>query len=819
MVETFGKWLKHQRSGRGLTQAQLAQKLGCATITLRKIESEERRPSRQIVERLSEFFNISPTEQADFLKFARGDWTKAPSPGVIDTPWSISAFSSKPANNIPLQLTTFIGREKEIAEIKETINRHRLVTLIGSGGTGKTRLSLKVAEGMREQFPYMWFVELAPITDQANIAPAVLSVMGLAEQPGSSIQEIIIRHIQGQDTLIILDNCEHLIEESAQISYSLLNRAPRLRILASSREALGITGELAWHVPSLSLPDIDHLPEVNELLHYEAIQLFLERAALATSNFALTKENASFIAKICSRLDGIPLAIELAASRTRTLSVQEIATRLDDRFQLLTGGSRTALPRQQTLRATIDWSYNLLTEPEQMMLRQLSVFSGGWTLEAAEAVCGPGGNSFDILDLLTQLVNKTLVNQQHARYHMLESTRQYAREKLSDSGEMNIVCLRHLDFFAKTAAEAERSFKGQNQSLWYSRLDNELDNLRAALTWGIGNENVETQLRLAAGLWRYWKNRGHSSEGRGYLQRILDGLPPGTARQTSACARALTAAGSLAYYEGDISYSEQTRTEALSIFRELDDKVGIADCLNGLGNTALSQGNYDASRALYEESLLIRKELGDTWGVARLLGNLGLLAYFQFDYAQSHSLHLESLALFKELQDDEGVVNELVNLGDIFHAQRELSAADSFYRESTTIARRLKDQWGLAYAIKGLADVAFEQGDFSTASSHYEECLVLFQKGADYAGLPFALESVAALARAKNQLEKAARIFGAADALRKRTHTPLPPPNQNTHQMNLSILQQQLDPATFAMAWMEGSAMTIDQAITYALEK
>jgi tetratricopeptide (TPR) repeat protein len=402
---------------------------------------------------------------------------------------------------------------------------------------------------------------------------------------------------------------------------------------------------------------------------------------------------------------------------------------------------------------------------------------------------------------------------------MLESTRQYVREKLSSSGEMKIICLRHLDFFAEMAAEAERSFKGQNQSLWYGRLDNELDNLRAALTWGIGNENIETQLRLAAGLWRYWKNRGHSSEGRGYLQRILDRLPPGAARRTSACARALTAAGSLAYYEGDISYSEQTRTEALAIFRELADKVGIADCLNGLGNTALSQGNYDASRALYEESLLIRRELGDTWGVARLLGNLGLLAYFQVDYAQSHSLHLESLALFRELQDQEGVVNELVNLGDIFHAQREPSTADSFYRESAMIARRLKDQWGLAYAIKGLADVAFEQGDFSTASSYYDECLILFQKGADYAGLPFALESVAALARAKNQLEKAARIFGAADALRKRTHTPLPPPNHNTHQINLSILRQQLDPATFAMAWIEGSAMTMDQAITYALEK
>jgi tetratricopeptide (TPR) repeat protein len=425
--------------------------------------------------------------------------------------------------------------------------------------------------------------------------------------------------------------------------------------------------------------------------------------------------------------------------------------------------------------------------------------------------------------LLSQLINKSLVNKEEltneTRYSMLETIREYALKKLDDSGEMDIIYFRHLMFFAKLVEEAESNFKGPDQALWYNRLDREIDNLRVALTRFKGLENVEIRLRFAAGLWRYWKSRRHSTEGREHLKRILEDLPPGSARQTPAYARALTAVGSLAYYEGDFSYSEQTRKEALAIFRNLDDKVGIADCLNGLGNAAISQGNYESAGRCYEESLMIRKDLGDKWGVARLLGNLGLLAYFQTDYIRARSLHFESLSLFRELRDEEGIANELGNLGDVVRHQGELLTALTLYEESATISRKLKDQWGLCYARMGMADVALAQGDLSKASSLYRESLIILQKGADFIGLPFALESIATLALRRNQPEKAVRLLSAADALRKNTNSPLPLPDHSSYQNNLSSVKEQLDPSMFDFLWSEGRAMTTDQAIAVALEE
>jgi tetratricopeptide (TPR) repeat protein len=567
----------------------------------------------------------------------------------------------------------------------------------------------------------------------------------------------------------------------------------------------------------LELPDFRQL--LNAFRDFESVKLFEERAQLAQFDFSLTLENAASVAQICHRLDGMPLAIELAAAKVGTFSTEQIAKQLDDRFNLLTEGNRTALPRHQTLRASIDWSWDLLTESERTLMRQLSVFAGGWTVEAAQTVCNG-----DILKLTNSLVNKSLIiveskQGQETRYHMLDTIRDYALEKLKDSGEREIVCLRHLLLFTTMVEEAEKSFRGPNQSIWYNRLDHELNNLRMALSWFEGIENAELKLRLAAGLWRYWKNRGHSNEGRGYLQRILEDVPLGPSRQTSAYARALNAAGALAYYEGDFSYSEKSRGAALAIFRVLNDKVGIADCLNGLGNTSISQGNYDSAREFYEEGLRIRKELGDIWGVARLLGNLGLLAFFQTDYIQAHAFHLESLALFRELQDNEGTANELINLGDVVFYQGELSAAKSYYEESASISKKMKDKWGIAYAIKGMADIAFKQSDFSTASALSRECLILFQKTGDNIGLPFALESVAALALVKDRPEKAVRIFGAAETLRKSTNSPLPPPNHSAYQKNLYILQKQLGQASFDFVWAEGCAMSLDEAITYALEE
>jgi predicted ATPase/DNA-binding XRE family transcriptional regulator len=824
---SFGEWLRRQRKARGLTQDQLALQISCSTSALKKIEAEERRPSTQIVEQLAEIFDIPQDERIAFLRFARGDWQAAPTEIKRESPWHPSVES--PPSNLPARLTSLIGREKEMVDVYEYLRRPdiRLVTLIGPPGIGKTRLSIEVARGAFSEFPGgVFFIALAPLEDPNLIAPTICQTLGFVEAIDQSPLRRLEKGIGEKNLLLVLDNVEHLIEETATLVSNLLSACPGLKILATSREALRVPGEWLYAVPALKVPNVNFSIDLESVSQFSALTLFVERARAVRSDFVLNANNIRTIALICTRLDCLPLAIELIAARARFMSPQTLLTKLNDQFVLSADGVRAVSARQKTWHNAISWSYNLLAEPERILFRRLAIFAGGFTFEAAKAVCGLDELSGkDIFDLLGRLIDKSLVvlegvsTRNETRYYLLETIREYALEKLNQSDEMTILCLRHLKFFAEMVEEAERNFKGALQAGWYYRLDREVDNLRAALTWFEGTNHAELRLRFAAGLWRYWKSRGQSSEGRRHLQRILEGLPPGPARQTPACARALTAVGSLAYYEGDFSYSEQSRNDALAIFQSLGDNVGIADCLNGLGNIAISQGNYDAARRFYEESLTMRKDLGDIWGVARLLGNLGLLSYFQMDYARAYSLHSESLTLFRELRDDEGIANELVNLGDVALHQAELSTALAFYTESAATSGGLKDQWGFAYAIMGIANVAFEQGDVSKASSLYRECLSLFHDESDHIGLPYALESMAALAMMKNQPEKATRMFGAADALRERTNSPMPLPNTSAYQKNISVLQQQLDRSRFEAAWKQGRLMTMEQVIVYALEE
>lgn len=439
-------------------------------------------------------------------------------------------------NNLPTQLTSFIGRENEIAELKQELDQHRLVTLTGSGGTGKTRLSLQVAADLLEKFDHgVWFIELAPLTDPDLIPQTILSAIGIIEQPGKTPLEVLKEYLHEKQMLIVLDNCEHLVSASAQVVNALLNAAPKLKIMASSREALGVKGEASYPVPSLSLPDLKHLPEFDQLSQYEAVRLFIDRALLVAPHFVVDKDNAPHIAQICYRLDGIPLAIELAVARIKMLSVEQISTRLGDRFRLLTGGARTALPRQQTLRALIDWSYDILTENERLLLRRLSVFAGGWTLEAAEEVCvGVERDTispYDILDLLTQLVNKSLVvviaegsQSGETRYRMLETIRQYAREKLLEAGGSEVIRDRHLAYFVKLIEQAEPELYRSNQALWLNKLDDELDNLRMALEWALAID-AESGLRIAALPWRWSDMHDYFREMGEWLSQFLERYP------------------------------------------------------------------------------------------------------------------------------------------------------------------------------------------------------------------------------------------------------------------------------------------------------
>ncbi|HEX5838800.1 MAG TPA: adenylate/guanylate cyclase domain-containing protein, partial [Anaerolineales bacterium] len=510
-------------------------------------------------------------------------------------------------NNLPVHLTSFIGRENEIAAVRQELESHRLVTLTGSGGTGKTRLSLQVAADLLEKFDHgVWFVELAPLTDSDLIPQAILSAIGIREQPGRLPLEILQEYLHEKKTLILLDNCEHLISASAQVANTLLRAAPTLKILASSREALGVKGEVSYHVPSLTLPDPKHPPALEQLSQYEAVRLFIDRALLVSPHFVVDKDNAPFIAQICYRLDGIPLAIELAAARVRMLSVEQISKRLDDRFRLLTGGARTALPRQQTLRALIDWSYSLLTENESLLLCRLAVFAGGWTLEAAEEVCaGDGIEAFDILDLLTQLVNKSLVvvvehsQSGETRYRMLETVRQYAREKLLDGKDGESVRDKHLAFFVNLARQAEPELYRSNQLFWLNKLDEEIDNFRIAVEWALATD-VRAGLQICL-LWRFWGARGYDLELASWLHMLLEQYHTGDALHSQALAVYSNSFGR----QGNFPEAIRAAEGSLQIARLIMDKQAEAFSLSALGVTHCLQGNVSGGIPLLEESLAL----------------------------------------------------------------------------------------------------------------------------------------------------------------------------------------------------------------------
>ena len=533
-------------------------------------------------------------------------------------------------NNLPLQVTSFIGRDKELAELQRLLTRTRLLTLTGSGGCGKTRLGLQLAADTLERFPDgAWLVELAPLADPDLVPQTVASVLGLKGEPGKPIVQSLTEHLKDKRLLLMLDNCEHLLDGCATLVGTLVGLCPLVTVLASSREALGIAGEQAYRVPSLALPDPSRVDSQESVAGFEAVQLFTDRARLARPDFQVTRQNASALASICHRLDGIPLAIELAAARVRSLSVDEINRKLDQRFQLLTGGSRTALPRQQTLRSLIDWSYDLLSDREGRLLQRLSVFVGGWTLEAAEQVCADDDVAdHEVLDLLTSLCDKSLVlveqNDEGYRYRLLETVRQYARERLLTSGGGESVRARHRDCFLALAEATHAKLKGPEQAKWLRQLEAEHENLRASLEWSLADAGLNAGLRLCGALQYFWIMRGHFSEGRRWCERILANAGD---ERTPERANALNAAGLLAYRQDDFAAAHTLLEESLAIRRQVGDRKSIGVAAGNLGMVAVDEGDLAAARALHEESLAIARELGNRNGVLASLANLGIVSY------------------------------------------------------------------------------------------------------------------------------------------------------------------------------------------------
>jgi non-specific serine/threonine protein kinase len=683
---------------------------------------------------------------------------------------------AEPRNNLPVQVSSFVGREREMAQVKRMLTSARLVTLVGAGGCGKTRLAIQVAGELAGEYPEgAWLVELGALSDPGLIVQEAVSVLGQSEESDRPLLDRLTDYLRAKHLLLVLDNCEHLISACAQLAETLLQACPDLCILATSRETLGIAGESAFGVPSLSVPDPRQVSsmsvdQASGVLAHEGVRLFLERASAVQPNFGITNANAPAVAQICSRLDGIPLAIELAAARVKALSVEQIAARLDDRFRLLTGGSRTALPRHQTLQALIDWSYELLSEEERVLLRRLSVFAGGWTLEATETVCaGDGLQAEDVLDLLTRVVDKSLVlvEERHgaARYRMLDTIQQYAREKALASGEAAGVRTRHLDLFVRLAEEAECELRRAEQLTWLNRLEIEHDNLRAALGWSQASGDTDAGLRLAAALFEFWLLRGYEGEGRAWLEEMLR-LSAESGR-TQARAKALRAAGFLAVGQGDIISGRARLDESLAIFRELGDQIGMTDSLLGLGRAAYFQGDYTAARSALAESLGISRLAQYPRGSAQALYRLGMVCLIQGNYAQARTHFEESVAKFRSQGDKWGLSYSLNALGEEALRRGDYAIAHAVFEESLSVFKALGSKSGIAMALNELGWLALSQGDYLAARSHLEESLGLRREMGHRVGMAIAFNLLGDVALHLGDYQQAKALIDNGLTLRK----------------------------------------------------
>ena len=694
---------------------------------------------------------------------------------------SSATFIEKPISNLPIPLTSFIGRKHEMAQVKKSLTKTRLLTLTGAGGSGKTRLALQVATELIDSFKDgVWWVELAALSDESLVTRAVAKVLSVFEQSQQPLNETLQNYLRSKQLLLVLDNCEHLVHACAQLTEDLLSASPSLKILASSREALSITGEMIWRVLPLSLPDPSFSPPSERLMQYESIRLFVERAVAVNQHFVLTTQNASAVMQVCQRLDGMPLAIELAAARIKTLSPEQIAMRLDDRFNLLTDGNRVALPRHQTLRATIDWSYNLLSESERMLLRRLSTFAGGWTLEGAIAVSADGGlNGNAMLDLLTNLVDKSLVDVEHhdteSRYRLLETIREYAREKLLKSSEEQEARNRHLDFFYRLTEEVIPKLYDAEGATRLNRLDAEYNNLRAALEWAIAKSGAEVRLKLALNFAEFARTRGYFREASEWLEKALAGSDSAPAKTR---AEALRISGAILTWLGNFERGAALKEESLAIYRDLGDKSGIAFILNWLGIDAWFQGDDGRARSLGEEALALQREIGDKSGLAETLENLGAIAQGEDDYLKMAEYTEEAHALHQELGNRRGVGRTLGDLAIIAQYRGEHRRAVDLLAEAFTLLLELKDKWSFVQLIE-----AWARSVFGSADS-----------------------------------EQVARLLGMAEALRQTTGVPFSSIEGARPDPIITSLRAQVGEAKFAKAWAEGRAMTVEQAIEHALK-
>jgi predicted ATPase/serine/threonine protein kinase len=737
----------------------------------------------------------------------------------------VQQVEARPAN-LPVPRTGFVGREKEVAGVKELLLRQdvRLLTITGPGGIGKTRLAVEVANGLVESFPGgTHFVPLSSLNDPGLIASVIVQALGIREAGAQSPLEILKKNLQDSSRapmLLLMDNFEHLVQAAPTVA-ELLATGPNLKIMVTSRAALHVYGEHEFPVPPLALPDSRSVPSVQALLQCPAVALFVQRAAAAKPDFELNRENASAVTEICARLDGLPLAIELAAARVKVLSPSSMLTRLASRLQLLTGGSRDLPQRQQTLRAAMDWSYDLLSAAEQKLFRRLSVFVGGCTLEGAEAVCDTKSDlDLDLLDGMASMVDKSLVQQVErakgeSRFVMLETIREYALEKLEASGEEALTKRAHAAYCLVLAEEEATEQSGAEGAEWLERFASEHDNFRAALEWLTETGDAEWGLRLGTALFRYWEIREYLAEGRDRLGRLLK--LAGAASPTKLRMRALFAAGVLAGEQGDYASAEALISESQNIAHELGDKTGIAVSLNALAVFARDRGDVATAHVLFEASLELWRELGDEKAVARALSNLANVLKLQGDYDRARSLYAECLAIFQRLGDRTGVAWSLNYQGDVARDQGDSAGAQALYEQGLVIFRELGDRWGIAGTLADLGGLAREQRDYPRVHSLYRESIKIFQELEHKRGIARLLECFACSAAAQLHAERSLRLAGAAAALRQNIGAPLTPAEQAKLEASLHLARQALSNTVGVAAWLEGWTLPVEKIVEEVL--
>jgi predicted ATPase/class 3 adenylate cyclase len=727
-------------------------------------------------------------------------------------------------NNLPIQPTPLLGREREVAEIVDLL-RHadvRSLTLTGTGGTGKTRLALQSAAELIDDFEDgVFLVALAPISDSELVASTVAGALSVSESAGRALKEDLRDFLSTMELLLVLDNFEQVVD-AAPLVGELLSCCPGLKVLATSRTLLRIYGEHEYAVRPLELPDPMHLPPIETLGQYEAIRLFTERARAAKSDFSLTKENAPAVAEICVRLDGLPLAIELAAARIKLLSPQAMCSRLSDPLKFLTGGARNLPERQRTLRGAIAWSHALLNEGEQALFAKLSVFSDGCALEAVEAVCDAKGDLFvDVLEGLSSLLDKSLLRQEEGiegepRFVMLETIREYARERLELSGEAAEVRRMHAEYFLALAEHDASEQQGPEEAAWLERLDLEHDNLRAALSWTLQAEEAELGMRLAGALWQFWDMRGYYSEGRRWLEEALakDG------RASAVRAKALEGVGWLADLQGDIDRAVAAAEEGLRLGARTKIQSSYkASFLRILGSAAYVHGDHEQAARLYEESLALSREARDERGVASSLLQLGNVSGDRGDHEEAKKFYEEGLALSRKLDDKALLASALISVGAEFLLQGDHERGAMLNEEAAELYRERGNRGHLQYALDNLGWAALMRGNLQQAEVLHRESLALSRQLGDKLVAAEALEGLACSASARGEAERVARLFGVAEFLREAVGYRQEPREHALREPYLVAARPRLSEARWDAAWAEGRRLGFEDAIAYALEK